>query len=345
MQEARNAVGDDRLGFNHGGLARLEARFDNLPEVVQRVEKDVVEPIHFRFNVARHGQIDHHHRPVAPRLEGALDHAEADDRQRTGGTGNHDIVLGQTLAKLIQTHEIAAKARRQIGAPLKRAVGNGEALRLLRGEVGRAQLDHFAGADKQHLLRCQAVENSRREMHCRGRHRHRVSTDRGGRAHFLGDGKGTLEQFSEQRAERPGFFRGACRLLHLSEYLRLAKHHRVQPGRDTKHVAHCILLRMLVEVRLNLLRRERVVFGQPVCRRLGIFGSAIQLGAIAGRQDRGFAYGFRPQQVVQSQRHAGWVERHLLAYCQRGRMMIDTQSEQLHGDMPLRQRELRVTGL
>jgi hypothetical protein len=48
---------------------------------------------------------------------------------------------------------------------------------------------------------------------------------------------------------------------------------------------------------------------------------------------------FALQQVVQSLTHARRIERHLLAYRQRGCMVIDAESEQLHGDGTLRRRE------
>jgi hypothetical protein len=130
--------------------------------------------------------------------------------------------------------------------------------------------------------------------------------------------------------KRPGLFGGARRLLHLAENLRLAQHHRIQPGGDAEHVAHGILLRMLVEVGMDLLRRQRMVLGQPVGGELRMLGGAVQLGAIAGGKDGGFAHRLLAQQVVQGLTHARRVERHLLANRERGRMVVDAQSVQLH---------------
>ena len=55
---------------------------DYAGEVVDRVEVDVFELLDFGFDVARHGQVDHEHRPVLAGLERALDGAQADERQR-----------------------------------------------------------------------------------------------------------------------------------------------------------------------------------------------------------------------------------------------------------------------
>ncbi len=240
---------------------------------------------------------------------------------------------------MLQAHGIAAETGGQVGAALHRAVGDGQLPRPLRGEVRGAEFDHFAGADEEDFLFRQAVEDARRKMHRRGGHGNRVGADRGGRADFLGHREGALEQLAQQRADGSGFFGNARRLLHLAEDLRLAQHHRIQPRRDAEHVAHGFLLRMLVKIGLDLLRRQRVIFGQPVRRTLRVFGRAIQLGAVAGGQNRRFAHGLGPQQVVQGLTHARRIERHLLANRERGRMVIDAQSEQLHGDMTLKRDE------
>jgi hypothetical protein len=79
-------------------LARLDARLDDLRQIVDGVEENVVQPADLDFDVTRHGEIDHEHRPVPARLDRALDEPEADDRQLAGGAGDDDVELGQTLA-------------------------------------------------------------------------------------------------------------------------------------------------------------------------------------------------------------------------------------------------------
>ncbi len=195
----------------------------------------------------------------------------------------------------------------------------------------RAELDHLARADEQHTLLVEPFEDAFRKMHGGGGHRDDVGTDGRGRAHFLRHREGALEQLVEQRAEGAGLFGGTRRLLHLAEDLWLAEHHRVEAGSDAEHVAHRILLRMAIEVGLDAARRQRVILGQPVHRRGRLFGSAIQFHAVAGRQDRRLAHRPAAQQVVQCLRQALRVERHLLANVERGRMVIDAESEYLHG--------------
>ena len=40
-------------------MMAFQARLHDLAQVVDRVQEDVVQTAHFRFDVARHGQVDH----------------------------------------------------------------------------------------------------------------------------------------------------------------------------------------------------------------------------------------------------------------------------------------------
>ena len=175
-------------------------------------------------------------------LDGALDHALAEDRQRAGGGGDDDVVGGQVVGQIVQRDGAAAEALRQRAGALQGAVGDGDVLGVLRGEMVGAQLDHLAGADEQHVLLVDAGENALRQAHRGGGHGNRVGADRGRCAHFLGHREGALEQLVQQRAQGAGLFGGLHRLLHLPEDLGFAQHHRIQPAGDAEGVLHRFLL-------------------------------------------------------------------------------------------------------
>jgi hypothetical protein len=123
----------------------------------------------------------------------------------------------------------AVEAVREPLGALEGAVGDGDARRPLRCEVRRAQLDHLSRADEQHALVLEARENARGELNRGGRHRDALRSHARRRAHLLGDRERALEQLVQHRAERARGFRGARRVLHLAQDLRLAEHHRVEP--------------------------------------------------------------------------------------------------------------------
>ena len=95
----------------------------------------------------------------------------------------------------------------------------------MRGEMGRCEVDHFTGADKQHALLGNARIYALGKAHRRGGHRYRAGANVGFAAHGFRDRKCSLKQFVEQPAEGSGGFGGTHRAFELAENLRFAQHH------------------------------------------------------------------------------------------------------------------------
>jgi hypothetical protein len=105
------------------------------------------------------------------------------------------------------------------------------------GKVRGHQLDHLAGADEQHADVAQVLEQLRRQPHRGGGHADAVRADLGGWCAPPWPPKAALEQLVQRGAQRAGFVGLAHRLLHLAQDLRLAQHHRIQPGGHAEGVA------------------------------------------------------------------------------------------------------------
>ncbi|MCY1236029.1 hypothetical protein D9M72_486650 [compost metagenome] len=278
-------------------------------------------------------------------LDRALHRAQADDRQRAGGAGHHDIELMQALAQVGQADRVGGQALAgellgQFLAALDGAVGHHDLARLLRGKVRRAQLDHLARADKQHALGRDAFKNPLRQPH-RGRgHRYGMRADLGLAAHFLGHREGALEQLVQVRPQRAGLAGRAHRVLELAQDLGFAQHHRIQPAGHAEGMAHGFGLRQRVQVRGQFARGHVVVLRQPaqgvletIRARRQYVGRAVDLGAVAGGQDGGFGAAARRQVGAQrTQRGLDLLERkrHPLAQRDGCRCVIDADREQLH---------------
>ena len=139
---------------------------------------------------------------------------------------------------------------------------------MLGGEMVGAQLDHFAGADEQHVLLVDAGEDALRQAHRGGGHGHRIGADGGGAAHFLGHREGALEQLVQQRAHGAGLLGGFHRLLELAENLGFAQHHGIQPAGDAEGVLYRVLLRQRIKIRLDGMGLELVKIRHPLDRLL-----------------------------------------------------------------------------
>jgi hypothetical protein len=202
----------------------------------------------------------------------------------------------------------------------------------LFAHVAGDQFDGLAGADQQHLLLRQVLEDLLRQAHGGIRHRHGAGADRGVGAHLLGDREGLLEQAVQDLAGDTDLVRGGERALHLPEDLRLAEHQRVEPGGHAERVLHGLLVGVQVEVRLDVVGRQAVEVAEPADRlaAVALVEAAIHLGAVAGREDRGLVHAAARGEVMQCFGQALGRERRLLADRDRGGLVIDAEGEEVH---------------
>ena len=137
---------------------------------------------------------------------------------------------------------------------------------MARGEVRRAQLDHFARADKQHIDLAQVFKQLSCQSNGSRRHADAVCADFGGAAHLFGNGKRALEHLMQGGAQCADFTRRAHRVFHLPQDLRLAQHHGVEATGDAKRMACGLFIDHGVDVALQAVGADATRFGQPVER-------------------------------------------------------------------------------
>jgi len=128
----------------------------------------------------------------------------------------------------------------------------------------------------------------------------------------------------------PSVFRRAHRLLQLAEDLRLAQHHRIEAGGDAERMARGVLGRQRVDVRLERIALELVVVGQPAGRVLRVVRAAVDLGPVAGGQDRRLGHRAGLHQVAQCLGHRLAVEGDPFAHLDRGALVVDADCVELH---------------
>ena len=156
----------------------------------------------------------------------------------------------------------------------------------------RRELDHLAGADEQHLGLAQVLEQLRGEAHRGRRHADRVAPISVEVRTSLATANERWNICCSVRAERAGAVGLAHRLLQLAEDLRLAEHHRVEAAGDAERVAR----RRAALEHVGVLRAASALATPPMpasqstagvdARRVG---ADVDLGAVAGRDDRDLA--------------------------------------------------------
>ena len=133
------------------------------------------------------------------------------------------------------------------------------------------------------------------------------------------------------RPDRPRRFGSAHRLLQLAEDLRLAEHHRVEAAGDAERVRHGPLPGMHVQMRPDIVDGQPVIVGQPASDLIGLGGVAIDLGAVAGRQDRRLPRQPLAEQVAQRLGQSVDAKRDLLAQSDRGGLVVKADGVERHG--------------
>ena len=329
VHEALDAGFDDGLGLHHGGAARVRAGLHQAAEVVHRIQIHVVQAADFGFDVARDGQVDHDHRTVAAQARGPLHHPQAEDGQGACRTGHDHVELGQAVGQVGQLHGAGRKTVGEDLGALGRAVGHHHAARTLRGKVRGAQLDHFARADEQRAGLVQIAEHAFGQADGGGGHGHRMGANSGLRTHFLGHREGALEQLMQQSAQRAGLVGGTHGIFHLTQNLGLAQDHGIQTAGHAERMADGVVLVMAVQVRAQRAGVQAVVLGQPGRQLVGdvAVGRAIDLGAVTGGEDRGFAHGAAERRAQAFQRGLHQIDGHGHAFADRNRRGRVIQTE------------------
>jgi len=301
---------------------------DHLLQVVDAIEEDVVEIAHFGLDIPRHGDVDHEHRSMAAHLERPFDHALAEDRQLTGGGGDDDIGLLQCLGNGAELDRPGTAGFGQGLGPAQRAVGDGQAHDAGFAQMAGDQLDGLAGTDQQCTGPAEVIEDTTRQADRGIGHGNRVLADRGFGAHLLGDRERMLEQPLQLAAQPHVLARNLIGILELTENLRLAQHHGIEPRGDTHQMAGRFTLVIVIGATEQLLRRHAMEGAQPLEQLALAIGHryAVELGAVAGRQHRGFAHVGQGPQLRQRGLELRRREGDTLAHVDRGGLVIDTQS-------------------
>ena len=265
LAEIAVGAGDDQF---FGALCRAPAfadvRFDDLGEIVDRIQIDVAQLRHFGFDVARHRDVDHEHRAVAAAADRGFDGAFTEHRERTAGGRNDDVVLREHARYVGELDRARTEVRCQRTRVGERAVRDRHRTDAGIAQVLRDQFDRVAGAEQQRRVLRQVGEDLLRERHRGVRDRHRIAADVGIGAHLLRDVQRHLRQQVQFRTERAGFARGVARVLHLAEDLRLAEHLRIETRRDAHQVPGGVAIPMRVRGFANVGRRDVAIARQPV---------------------------------------------------------------------------------
>ena len=234
-----------------------------------------------------------------------------------------------------------AEARGELGGALGRAIRDRDAGESRAAQRDERRLDHLAGADQQRALVLERLEDLTGEIDRDARHRDRPRGDLRLAAHALGGREGAGEEAVQQRTARAGLGREAVRLLHLTEDLRLADHQRVDRRRDAEHVAHRVVVDVLVEdgvLRALLRERRRLAElaveerAQAVTAGVEVVRGGDHLDAVAGGDQHRLVDLGRVHQLREPRQRV--VDGEALAHLDGRRAVVHADQQDLHVTAP-----------
>ncbi len=173
-------------------------------QVGERVEVDVGQLPDRRVNVARQRHVDHADRLVLALLQRGGDLSPVQDRRRTRGAADHDVVQVQGFAHPVEAERLAPEFGGERLRLVARAPGDGDLPGAVALEMARGQLDHPAGAEQQDAFARQVLEQPLADLYRRRGVRHRVFAERGLLAYFLRDLDRPFEQARKRGAGKSG---------------------------------------------------------------------------------------------------------------------------------------------
>src|SRR5262249_10494695 len=160
--------------------------------------------------------------------------------------------------------------------------------------------------------------------------RYRRFADLGVAAYLFGDVERLLEQLVEHQPERPSRLRAAHRLLHLTQDLRLTQDHGIEPARYAESMLDRTLPGQRLEGGFEQILLELVIPREPLHGRVRLRGVAIELGAVAGRDDGRLTHRLVVYQIAQGMRQPLAIERDPFTHGERCRLMIQAKRKELH---------------
>lgn len=174
------------LGLHRRLLPLGHIALNNGMQIIHAVQIGVGQIADLRLNVARNGDIDQQHRPVAARLQRALDHSFTDDRQRAGRRADNDIGVRQAGVDIRQRDHLSPDLIGQRLGTLTGTVGDHHMLYLVLMQMAGHQLNGLTRPDQQHVKPGQRLKDLARQRTGGKRHRHHAGADFGFRTYPLG---------------------------------------------------------------------------------------------------------------------------------------------------------------
>ena len=191
-------------------------------------------------------------------LDGGLNLLERHDRIGARGRADKNVRFGESALQFGQRQRESAKAVGQLSCFVDVAISDKQAADTLACQMLCEQFDRDAGAHQDGCVLTETSEKLLSKAHSRIGDRNRTRADFGIGPNLLGHRKRVLEQSTKLLADGARCLRGSVRVLELTENLRFAENHGIQPAGDPEYVSNGLvaieLEQRIAERRIQVLR-------------------------------------------------------------------------------------------
>ena len=202
------------------------------------------------------------------------------DRVGAPSRGDDEVGVCQLDRDRVEGRGAPADALGELLGALERAARDHH-LRPTRTQVAGRELAHFPGAEEQRPAVLDAAERLGCELDGGGHDRLRQLGQARLGAHALARAERILEEPVQQRPGRAGGQRRIVGLAHLAEDLGLARHERVETGRDPEEVLDRSLV---IPAREHVAELEPGAALEVLAGALLVSAREVDLGAVARRE-------------------------------------------------------------
>src|SRR5580698_5130933 len=135
---------DDAVGEFSFLLAVGDMRGDGLLEVVDVVNEDAIQLVHFRVNVAGHGDVDKKHGAVLAAAQKQFAMFAAKNGVRRTGRGDDNVAAITSVVQASELNGLAIKLVGEANGAVVGAIGNEDGFRTVGQQMTCRQLAHLA---------------------------------------------------------------------------------------------------------------------------------------------------------------------------------------------------------
>src|SRR3954468_1973611 len=287
LPEPLDLAGDQLLGRRQLVTPALDIVRDDGAQIIEVVEKDVVDAGDVRFDVAWDRDVENAERTIATARYRRLHPVEGHHGSWRGGRAEQHVDLVQRCPALVVMHRKRAVPARELLRALVGPVRDDRGAHALIHQTLQRELGHLSGTENHCATSGERAEDLASQLQSGRAHRGGAATYGRFAADTAGDEKRALKEPIENRAAlRPA---GSPSVADLAYDLGLAEDHGVQPGCDAKEMRDGVAIAPHVAVAARFLAQPRRQSVPDRRHRVSVALDDVELRAVARREEHGLA--------------------------------------------------------